>query len=46
MARYNFKCRTMEDNKQERNYNRNQKWNWTGHTIRREYKVVERMALD
>ena len=25
MARYNFKCRTMEDNKPERNYNRNQK---------------------
>ena len=23
-----------------------QKWNWIGHTIRKEYKAVERMALD
>ena len=48
MARYNFKCRTMEDNKPVRNYNRNQKTKVEldrAHN-RKDYKAVERMALD
>ena len=38
----------MEDNKPERNYNRNQKTKveLNRHTVRKEYKAVERMALD